>query len=144
MTADFNPLPSHEGRHIGARLPNELYISIHSPRMRGDGSPCRQRRTPENFNPLPSHEGRPATRLQHGRTRNFNPLPSHEGRPVSLAVGGLPADFNPLPSHEGRPKGAEGAHGEASISIHSPRMRGDDVCRLENRIAWQFQSTPLA
>ena len=34
---DFNPLPSHEGRHAARQgQAGALSISIHSPRMRGD------------------------------------------------------------------------------------------------------------
>ena len=54
----FNPLPSHEGRHMREGLRNENIY----------------------FNPLPSHEGRHLSATYGESVFNFNPLPSHEGR----------------------------------------------------------------
>ena len=56
---NFNPLPSHEGRHnqhICRR--RGLHISIRSPLTRGDRASALFVVHSDNFNPLPSHEGR--------------------------------------------------------------------------------------
>ncbi len=122
---DFNPRPSYEGRPGRRRRRSCPRISIHAPRMRGDFLSCllcywqsisihaprmrgdtprhRSCKTPRNFNPRPSYEGRHRPPGCHRGGTDFNPRPSYEGRPRRVAV---------LPVRR--------------ISIHAPRMRGDD------------------
>ena len=162
---NFNPLPSHEGRHF----------------MR------RKKRRERDFNPLPSHEGRrrilvladssssfQSTPLTRGETpahteywraaaisihsphtrgdgvywywliaqAHFNPLPSHEGRPAAPPERPRISDFNPLPSHEGR---REDAPDEPTQSHFNPlpSCEGRRVMGKRWKNMNEFQSTPL-
>ena len=112
-------------------VPGGVVVSIHAPRMRGDGSrACRLSLQP-CFNPRPSHEGRPYhPGVNSDVTSGFNPRPSHEGRRSGVvAFRPLAPRFNPRPSHEGRPGCTRSSSIGARVSIHAPRMRGDAKAR---------------
>ena len=124
--ANFNPLPSYEGRH--GRVEHARKECHFNPLPSCEGRPHKiaVRRTTPDFNPLPSYEGRrrkrsherwldqqfQSTPLMRGETArwrqvpwtycHFNPLPSYEGRPYPELVNVNNVDFNPLPSCEGR------------------------------------------
>ena len=99
----FNPLPSHEGRHVS-----------------GDRQPQHS-----HFNPLPSHEGRRSSALRCPKILSFQSTPLTRGETRGMdkkdtrdkisihsphtrgdgafgRIGRGLWDFNPLPSHEGR------------------------------------------
>ena len=146
--ADFNPLPSYEGRRTGrsierwewryfnplpsceGRLDNGEFVGAQgpfqsTPLTRGETfNPASISTSGTNFNPLPSHEGRHFMRRKKRRERDFNPLPSHEGRRADGRHAALPRYFNPLPSHEGR-RSLYCLRVIGGISIHSPHTRGD-------------------
>ena len=126
----------------------QRHISIHSPRARGDVAGGRGSAGAGDFNPLPSCEGRPYAQPVTRTKTDFNPLPSCEGRPFFICKNTkIFYNFNPLPSCEGRHAKThlhgfvrqfqstplvrgETQHGTPShlrdsISIHSPRARGD-------------------
>ena len=124
--ADFNPLPSCEGR-LAAAMPTA---------------------TPYNFNPPPSCEGRPrrveraryagkfqSTPLTRGETKGLRKAlvgslisihsPHTRGDKCSLYCLRVIGDFNPLPSHEGRPASRR-RHCSASFRFQStPLTRGE-------------------
>ena len=149
--ADFNPLPSCEGRpYLVSPLYDELEISIHSPHARGDASRRSAAYSTSDFNPLPSCEGRPVQVSRVTSSGYFNPLPSCEGRLFKLFVfyrrikfQSTPLmrgetkrryfavfakrNFNPLPSCEGRLKDSYCYACSCIISIHSPHARGDSI-----------------
>ena len=141
--ADFNPLPSCEGR---PRKPGIMHMQKH-------------------FNPLPSCEGRPSESIATCQTYIFQSTPLMRGETLFCAKQPKKyTDFNPLPSCEGRHhhypymykaglfQSTPLMRGEtiaaiyslpiAAISIHSPHARGDAPAR---RCLWvlRFQSTPL-
>ena len=100
----FYPLPSGEGRRRvpGYRRPQEAH-----------------------FYPLPSGEGRRKKQWFGGWIPDFYPLPSGEGRPSFARYCRPISNFYPLPSGEGRPVSGTPWPPMPSISIHSPRVRGD-------------------
>ena len=102
--ADFNPLPSYEGRPAPCGFPSSRpLISIHSPHTRGDLR--RKGRT---------------THHQH-----FNPLPSYEGR---LRRGAWRQSCHTISIHSPHTRGDRVINKFAEtfkISIHSPHTRGD-------------------
>ena len=120
--ADFNPLPSHEGRlaidPIGSDI---LDISIHSPRMRGDDRDA----VPVRLQVISIH----SPRMRGDSTRNGAATsvsisihsPRMRGDAQNRTHQHLAVNFNPLPSHEGRRPGT---------MVSQPRST--------------FQSTPLA
>ena len=130
MSANFNPLPSYEGRRPCAAW-----------------HPCRR-----YFNPLPSYEGRPLRFFFWAEGRGyFNPLPSYEGRRFFMfsSVIAFPFQSTPLirgetfcscseiicemiSIHSPHTRGDSGALTFKicdKISIHSPHTRGDNPCR---------------
>ena len=141
--ADFNPLPSHEGRHYQRAIPAAVNISIHSPLTRGDQAAPTPARRAFNFNPLPSHEGRLYPRGRGSGENDFNPLPSHEGRRAGKAELSTTSDFNPLPSHEGRHI-ASAASTPALLFQSTPLSRGETAAARRVKRFRVFQSTPLS
>ena len=101
-TADFNPLPSCEGR---LKQLKSYMMSYH-------------------FNPLPSCEGRQPSINKGFDVLHFNPLPSCEGRPVKRSACLPTRYFNPLPSCEGRHKG-EPFTAHNILFQSTPLMRGE-------------------
>ena len=72
----------------------------------------------------------------------FNPLPPYGGR-LSCRPWCRPSVyFNPLPPYGGRHGYCKFAVGAKSISIHSLRMEGDNICRVSEPFHGIFQSTP--
>ena len=124
---NFNPLPSHEGRHgRGGGRGASPRISIHSPHTRGDITDSSYVTTAALFQSAPLMRGETGTTTlldilegisihsphtrgdrtsasPRWRTSYFNPLPSYEGRLSTSAMAQARGHFNPLPSHEGRP-----------------------------------------
>ena len=123
-SGSFNPRPSHEGRQNDESLTViDHEVSIHAPRMRGDGVLHRDRR-----------EGHRVSIHAPRMRGDLLPLPSR------WAV----RCFNPRPSHEGRHDGSIFHCNRYVVSIHAPRMRGDGNPYQERRGRDSFQSTPLA
>ena len=146
--ANFNPLPSYEGRLnsntrdvidnqfqstplIRGETPFRraihpiISISIRSPHTRGDASPAPAAPAAPDFNPLPSHEGRRLDIMMRQGPQDFNPLPSHEGRLFGSFSGILGQNFNPLPSHEGRHKRPGELVCTANAFQSAPLTRGE-------------------
>ena len=141
---DFNPLPSHEGRH-GAQ--NGGTAAGH-------------------FNPLPSHEGRLplvvgsgayfviSIHSPHTRGDNFlnlivtgfsdfNPLPSHEGRRKSAVRRACrPSRFQSTPLTRGETPAETCIQTDRAISIHSPHTRGDRWRLRHNTRSTYFNPLP--
>ena len=141
--ADFNPLPSYEGRLVLTRLKRLRRRFQSTPLIRGETlSGGANRSGVEDFNPLPSYEGRLLVLCRLRGYADFNPLPSYEGRQVSTDTTFTFQDFNPLPSYEGR-------HGRGffylqkiKISIHSPHTRGDRSAWRVSRAFCHFNPLP--
>ena len=103
LHADFNPLPSCEGRPLN--LDGGLLII--------------------NFNPLPSCEGRLRLLTARAPTSDFNPLPSCEGRPETTGIS-ISGRMISIHSPHARGDAALGFDWTLFfISIHSPHARGD-------------------
>ena len=124
--ADFNPLPSCEGRLDLLTIPTSVdRISIRSPHARGDSRKPGIMHMQKHFNPLPSCEGRlvwlrrwgtqilfQSTPLMRGETREnvitffdigFQSTPLMRGETELLRFQRAAYHyFNPLPSCEGR------------------------------------------
>ena len=116
--ADFNPLPSCEGRPSGGMQHGKRLRFQSTPLMRGEtlsGIVIAKRRKSFQSTPLMRGET-PCSACEGSGSKHFNPLPSCEGRHRA----------EPLPTRRQR------------ISIHSPHARGD-CPRADNA----FQSTPL-
>ena len=123
----FNPLPSHEGRRRRAHMMRRAEaISIHSPHTRGDVPWAVSYMVLGTFQSTPLTRGETASIIpSFSAFINFNPLPSHEGRRDTDGMFRRPDYFNPLPSHEGRLTPCAADKGLLDISIHSPHTRGD-------------------
>ena len=80
-------------------------ISIHAPRVGGDSRTCGRWRCCMNFNPRPPCGGRPLTQRRCCAGLYFNPRPPCGGRLFSVA-----------PDYK-----------LSSISIHAPRVGGDEI-----------------
>ena len=143
--ADFNPLPSCEGR----------------PRTTRKGS-CFW----TNFNPLPSCEGRRRILMSSLNMQTFQSTPLMRGetlctigtigmyRHISIhsphargdlargTIANMIGDFNPLPSCEGRPVQWAVQEPTVFISIHSPHARGDIRPRIAHNIIINFNPLP--
>ena len=81
--ADFNPLPSYEGRRTGRSI---------------------ERWEWRYFNPLPSCEGRLDNGEFVGAQGPFQSTPLTRGETLFVLFKSYRRNFNPLPSHEGRPQ----------------------------------------
>ena len=106
---------------LGAVRLSRLGISIHAPRVGGDTGTCSFRSSTRYFNPRPPCGGRPsAGGCTTFSARNFNPRPPCGGRPTQC-------DF---------------IGGSSNISIHAPRVGGDQTNEVTDELLALFQSTP--
>ncbi len=167
LAINFNPLPSHEGRHaLIDGLSIKIVISIHSPHTRGDQAVCSFFRHGRLFQSTPLTRGETnlgsvagdylmfiSIHSPHTRGDPVSPeessgqeisihSPHTRGDIVGRPLPAISADFNPLPSHEGRrDEGVRGLPG--AISIRSPHTRGDRTARRNVARRSAFQSAPL-
>ena len=158
LLLDFNPRPPCGGRRPDlAGADEKKIISIHAPRVGGDGQPIPPRHRARDFNPRPPCGGR---RVSHIITSSplyhFNPRPPCGGRPwpcrwtpcapsISIhapRVGGddhrpgrlqREQNFNPRPPCGGRPEPGYNSRNHHCISIHAPRVGGDAAGSLPRR-----------
>ena len=166
LNADFNPLPSCEGRLPGGVPTVCLHRFQSTPLMRGETFLASHRFCSFVFQSTP---------LMRGETVNIplylspcSPISIHsphargdaddhrKGYVVCISihsphargdVGTIPSlpiskNFNPLPSCEGRRIEGHVSPWAIIISIHSPHARGDVGCSVV-RAGTLFQSTPL-
>ena len=129
--ADFNPLPSCEGRRRQGRAEALRRGFQSTPLVRGETCRSKSRRKRRLFQSTPLVRGETAAATAKRRAcRDFNPLPSCEGRRSHGRCALCPTYFNPLPSCEGRPARTRQPSRRQTISIHSPRARGDAILPL--------------
>ena len=141
--ANFNPLPSHEGRPTTARPPRYPLIFQSTPLTRGEtaASPARSAAMPFQSTPLTRGETT-FTRVSIS-PRLFQSTPLTRGETVGTFFGSL---FDGISIHSPHTRGdlpAAFPLPVQQISIHSPHTRGDRAPLGASKRGWRFQSTPL-
>ena len=120
-SANFNPLPSCEGRQY-----SQLTSVIH-----------------RHFNPLPSCEGRRYSERFSVAANDFNPLPSCEGRLATLVIRILNAKISIHSPHARGDKRCQSGMKTFGTFQSTPLMRGETLSLTMCKRLMKFQSTPL-
>ena len=148
QSANFNPLPSCEGRHRRTRLSFSSSTFQSTPLMRGETRGKRRFHHCNRISIRSPHARGDLLRLDadvavgisihspHARgdlrkavltmlQRHFNPLPSHEGRRNQMQQGFCAIQFQSTPLTRGETLVTMACVRSLAISIHSPHTRGD-------------------
>ena len=143
--SDFNPRPPHGGRRAAAQVdPAAHSISIHAPRMGGDGRDVSGCPVKSNFNPRPPHGGRRLFAAHSPSTSEFQSTPPAWGAtPPTVNPSGREV-FQSTPPAWGATYASRAVLLRPGISIHAPRMGGDCVSPPLGIMITKFQSTPPA
>ncbi len=151
--ADFNPLPSCEGRPSGGMQHGKRLRFQSTPLMRGEtlsGIVIAKRR--KSFQSTPLMRGETQKRIIAASGGDISIHSPHARGDTLQRVrgetqGGALAHaqtthFNPLPSCEGRLPTRRQREGQNFISIHSPHARGDRLLALCSCPACYFNPLP--
>ena len=140
-------------------------ISIHAPRVGGDGTSTHVGSSEETFQSTPpvwgaTHAphiqalqmlisihaprvgGDPAARRRCSRPTDFNPRPPCGGRPVLCTSWSEAVEFQSTPPVWGATVPGDAIDHAGAISIHAPRVGGDDYNPNKVNRENLFQSTP--
>ena len=166
QSANFNPLPSCEGRHRRTRLSFSSSTFQSTPLIRGETYKASVQTSAEpDFNPLPSCEGRLAKSGFNYVATSFQSTPLTRGEtppdaagllrhPISIhsphtrgdlsdnGMRSLIGHCNPLPSHEGRQTGIIMIAALKNFNP-LPSHEGRPGSSAQIQLMQQFQSTPL-
>ena len=123
LLAHFNPLAPGGARPVVlVKCLDEIFISIHSPRV-GRGQKPQHRRALRIISIHSPRVGRGRGQFTAGgRHADFNPLAPGGARPVPARRRRSPAYFNPLAPGGARQSAQDAYKTTIEISIHSPRV----------------------
>ena len=118
-------------------------ISIHSLRMEGDNTVCRNGNWTRYFNPLPPHGGRLSDGGIAGASKIFQSTPSawRETLPSFVPVVML-SHFNPLPPHGGRPGFFDLLYRRYAFQSTPSAWRETHSCSPRCHRHWNFNPLP--
>ena len=124
--ANFNPLPSPEGRQLHGKRLSAAAAFQSTPLTRGETYNRSILYTDKGFQSTPLTRGETPLRVFASSDGvHFNPLPSHEGRLTGCSTARGTGPFQSTPLTRGETAVAGSIQTRTYISIHSPHTRGD-------------------